>query len=82
MSIKNSYISEGYDPFKLDEEQNEKMEIYIEQFADIPTQLTIQLEVIPGDSYNSSTFTFAYLDDVIKVRDILNEYIKIAEEEF
>lgn len=80
MSIKNSYISEGFNPW-IDEGQNEKMEIYIEEFADIPTQLTIQLEVIPGDSYNSSTFTFADLYDVIRVRDILNEYIEIAEEE-
>lgn len=78
MSIKNSYISEGFD---LGEEHNEKMEIYIEEFADIPTQLTIELEVVPGNSYNAPTFTFADLYDVIKVRDILNEYIEIAEEE-
>jgi|DEB0MinimDraft_6_1074348.scaffolds.fasta_scaffold263708_2 hypothetical protein len=75
MSIKNSYISEGFDL------SHEKMGIYIEEFADNSTQLTIELEVIPGDSYNSPTFTFADLYDVKNVRDILNEYIEIVEKE-
>lgn len=75
MTVKTYFEAEGFD---LGEENTETLKVYIEEFGDIPTQLTI--ETIETNN-NASIFTFAFIDDVIKVRDILNEYIKIAEEE-